>query len=122
MSLHVFCASLVAAVALIGGASSVVAAAAHRPPSEPRAARDPANGAAHVPPLNYRSPFAAHVDLGAAEVAPWRATNETVGRIGGWRAYAREAAGREPARGDSPAAKPPGHEQRHDAAPVPTPR
>ena len=86
MSLHVFSASLVAAVALLGGASSVAEAAAHGPASEQRGARDPANGAARVPLLNYRSPFATHVDAGAAEVAPWRATNETVGRIGGWRA------------------------------------
>ena len=121
MSLHVFPASLVAALALIGGASAVAEAAAHRPP-EQRAARDPANRAAPVLPLDYRSPFATHVDPGAAEVGPWKATNDTVGRIGGWRAYAREAAGREPARKDLPATKPDGHEQHHDAAPATAPR
>jgi len=45
-----------------------------------------------VPPLTYASPFARYRAYVDAEVAPWRETNDTVGRIGGWREYAREAA------------------------------
>jgi hypothetical protein len=119
MSFHSLPAVLVAAGVITAGASAVVEAAQPQPP-EQRAARDPANGAAPVPPLKYRSPFATFTDPGTADVAPWRATNDTVGRIGGWRAYAREAAGKDPAGKGAATAE--GHEQHHGAAQPPTPR
>jgi len=53
---------------------------------------DPASAAVSVPPLTYASPFARYRAYADQEVAPWRETNDTVGRIGGWREYAREAA------------------------------
>lgn len=43
--------------------------------------------------LAYRSALADYQTYKDQPVQPWRETNETVGRIGGWRAYAREAAG-----------------------------
>ncbi len=61
------------------------------------AADDPARADLPVVAPVYRSPFAAY--RGWQDVPPrsWVASNEAVGRAGGWRAYAREAA-RESAR------------------------
>ena len=52
---------------------------------------DPADPSARVPAAEYRSPFADYRPLGDEAVGNWRAANDEVGRIGGWRAYAREA-------------------------------
>ncbi len=52
---------------------------------------DPADPAIQVPPATYRSAFADYRPLDEAPVGDWRAANDEVGRIGGWRAYAREA-------------------------------
>lgn len=52
---------------------------------------DPADPAAPVPAAAYRSPFAGYRPLGDEAVGSWRAANDEVGRIGGWREYAREA-------------------------------
>lgn len=41
--------------------------------------------------LVYRSTLTGYRRLGDDEPVPWREANDTVGRIGGWRAYAREA-------------------------------
>ena len=49
----------------------------------------PAALAASVPA--WRSAFDGYRPFDDAPVAAWRASNDTVGRIGGWRAYAREA-------------------------------
>lgn len=60
-------------------------------PSAPAAA-DPLDARAVVPPAAYESAFRhyrGHADIG---LKPWKAANDEVGRIGGWRAYAREAA------------------------------
>lgn len=66
------------------------AAAAPRP--------DPADPRAPVPPLEWRS---ALDDYRRAAVPlperSWREANDTVGRLGGWRAYARELQGAAPA-------------------------
>ena len=45
--------------------------------------------------LTYRSTFDAYQRFTEENVGPWRDANDTVGRIGGWRSYAKE--GREPA-------------------------
>ena len=55
---------------------------------------DPADAGASVPSLVYESSFARYRAFAEQEVASWRETNDTAGRIGGWRVYAREA--REP--------------------------
>jgi hypothetical protein len=56
----------------------------------PRA--DPLDANAATAPLIYRSAFTGYKKL-AAESPPlaWREANDAVLRIGGWRAYAREA-------------------------------
>ena len=56
------------------------------------AASDPADANAVIPATIYQSPFVDYRPLGEDKDTPWRDANETVGKIGGWRAYAREAA------------------------------
>ena len=69
----------------------VAAAADAQTPAPPRTA-DPANPQAQVPPALHTSAFAGY--RRHADTAPlaWKQANDTVTRIGGWRAYAREAA------------------------------
>lgn len=45
--------------------------------------------------LGYRSTFEGYRAFADEKVGSWRDANDTVGRIGGWRAYAKEA--RQPA-------------------------
>lgn len=52
---------------------------------------DPSNTAAAVPSVVYNSSFSPYRAFVEQDVAPWRDTNDTAGRIGGWRVYAREA-------------------------------
>ena len=52
---------------------------------------DPLNAQAEVPPALHRSAFAFYRAVGDAPAAGWREANDIVARIGGWRAYAREA-------------------------------
>ena len=69
------------------------------PPQPPTPARsetktirpDPLNAQAEVPPAVYPSAFAGYRAVGDAQVGAWKEANDTVTRIGGWRAYAREA-------------------------------
>ena len=56
------------------------------------AAPDPANANAGIPATTYRSPFAENRPLGEDKNTAWKDANDTVGKVGGWRAYAREAA------------------------------
>jgi hypothetical protein len=42
-------------------------------------------------PGEYRSALDGYQAYSEAGMVPWRAANDTVGQIGGWRAYAREA-------------------------------
>lgn len=55
-----------------------------------------ANGAtdahAPVPPTLYQSPFMGYRELGADQATAWKDANDTVRSIGGWKAYAKEAA------------------------------
>jgi hypothetical protein len=55
-------------------------------------ASEPADAAAAVPPSLYQSPFANYRALREDINTPWREANDTVAKVGGWRAYAREAA------------------------------
>lgn len=58
------------------------------------AATDPANAKAGVQPLTYVSVFGTYRVFADEPITSWRDANDLTGRIGGWRAYAREA--REP--------------------------
>jgi len=53
---------------------------------------DPLDPAAVVDPVRHQSAFQGFRTHGDPTVGDWRAVNETVGRIGGWRTYAREVA------------------------------
>jgi hypothetical protein len=67
-------------------------AAAQTPHAAHRAS--PAASAPAAPSASdrYVSAFDGHRGHADAAPVPWRVANDTVGRIGGWRAYAREAA------------------------------
>lgn len=74
---------------------AATAAAAAAQPAPPPAA----------PTLPYRSAFEDYRPWSDQPPASWKEANETVGRIGGWRAYAREASGEAaPASSSEPAA------------------
>lgn len=64
---------------------------AHAQPSGEGAARNPADPGAQTPSLHYKSPFAGYRPFAGGAVGPWRDANDEVARIGGWKAYAREA-------------------------------
>ncbi|WP_332814032.1 hypothetical protein [Ramlibacter sp.] len=65
-------------------------------------------------PPGYRSAFEHYRPFGDPPVASWKDANDTVGRIGGWKAYAQEASG--PAR---PAAAPAQGQARGEGQPAP---
>lgn len=56
-----------------------------------QAQSDPFDATVAVPPVAYRSSFTGYRALSESPVGDWRAANDTVGRIGGWKAYAKEA-------------------------------
>ena len=55
------------------------------------AAVSPASGAARASPLPYRSAFEGYKPYTDDQLLNWKEVNDTTGRIGGWRAYAKEA-------------------------------
>lgn len=63
----------------------------------PRTKPDPLDAGAAVPPAAYSSALAQYQRHAEQPVMSWREANENVNRIGGWRAYAREASGSAPA-------------------------
>ena len=89
----------VAACALVTGLAQAQPAAVSRP--------DPLDASAPVPSAIPLSPLARYRPAGEVNVGSWKDANDTVTRIGGWRAYARE--GQAPAQAPSaamPAATP----------------
>jgi len=60
-------------------------------PASADARPDPLDARAPVPALKYRSSLAGYRRFADEKPAPWKEANETAARIGGWRAYAREA-------------------------------
>lgn len=52
---------------------------------------DPLDPRAPAPPLTYQSSLTALTPLNEPRLGSWQSANETVNRVGGWRAYAREA-------------------------------
>ena len=76
-------------------------ASAHTPASTARKA-DPLDARASVPAVVYESAFSRHRGVAGEKAIPWREANDTAARIGGWRAYTREAQRPEPAPPASP--------------------
>lgn len=75
-------------VALLVG----VADATAQVPMRSSAKADPLDARAAAPALVHQSAFAAYRAHAQAVPIGWKQANDTVNRIGGWRAYAREAA------------------------------
>ena len=90
---------------LVAWTLSMAAAAplAWAQPATDRAKPDPQDAKASVPRVIYQSPLTNYRGLSDEKVTSWKETNDNVGRIGGWRVYAKEAQQPEPA-GESPAA------------------
>lgn len=76
---------------LSGMAMAVPVASAQSLPQA--AAPHPGDAGVAVPATVYRSPLSGYRRFAETAVAPWRDTNDTTARIGGWKAYAREIAG-----------------------------
>ena len=72
---------------------------------------DPLDPNAAVPAVNHASPLARYKPAGDLILVPWKEANDTTARIGGWRAYAREA--------DPPAPFPPPASAPAASRPVP---
>lgn len=92
---------------------AATAQAGHEAPAAGRAS--PLDATAAVPAVTYESAFVRyrpHVDQ---KLRAWKDANDEVGRIGGWRSYAREAAREEPAAAPDPKAA--GSEVRTEPAP-----
>ena len=59
-------------------------------PSAGSGSPDPMDARAPVAPAVHVSPFAQYRPFAAEVLGPWKAVNDEVGRIGGWKVYARE--------------------------------
>jgi hypothetical protein len=85
--------------------AAILSLAAAQTWSEPTTPRpDPADPEAAVAPLVYRSAFDGYRKHADEKVDSWKAVNDNVGRVGGWRAYLKEA--QQPDEPDSTAAAP----------------
>ena len=116
---------------LVAAAVALAAAlAAHAQSAAPAARPDPLDPKAGMATLSYESSFARYRRLGETQSVPWREANDAVARIGGWRAYAREAqqpdavgvatpsqtpagSAAKPSQPPAPAAKPVPHDGHH---------
>jgi hypothetical protein len=76
--------------------AAAFSAAAQIPPSAATKA-DPLDPAASVPAAAYASAFDRYRRSADSKAVAWRDANDTTARIGGWRAYAREAQQPDPA-------------------------
>ena len=65
---------------------------------------DPLDPKAQVPSVRYESTLPQSRRIGDDKPVAWRAANDTVARIGGWRVYAREAQQLDPVAAEKPAA------------------
>lgn len=63
--------------------------------------------------LGYRSAFADYRAYSEQPVVSWRDTNENVGKIGGWRVYAKEALQADGASAPAPAPPPQPNPDQH---------
>lgn len=69
---------------------AATAQASHNTTAAGRAS--PLDAGADVPSATYESAFARYRPHADEKVRSWKDANDTVGRVGGWRSYAREAA------------------------------
>jgi hypothetical protein len=86
-----------AAACLVAGLAHAQVQTQPHPQVKPRpAAADPLDAQAAVPPAVHASALARYKPAGDLSVTSWREANDTVARVGGWKAYAREAQGLAP--------------------------
>lgn len=69
-----------------------LAAIAQIPPTPPRAGASAPVARTQAAPGEYRSAFEGYQPYSDEKMVSWKEANDTVGKIGGWRAYAKEAA------------------------------
>lgn len=69
----------------------LVAALSIAGPCAAQARPDPLDATAPVPAAKYHSSLGSFRASGDDKPVPWKEANDTTARIGGWRAYAREA-------------------------------
>jgi hypothetical protein len=81
------------------------ACAAQAQPARP----DPLDPAASVPSMRHESALRTYKPSGETKPVPWPDANANVERIGGWRAYARDAAAGAPAPAAAAPGAPPPH-------------
>ena len=75
----------------------IVAALFPAVPCSAQAGPDPLDATAPAPALKYSSSLNSFRAFGDDKPVPWKEANDTTARIGGWRAYAREARAPAPA-------------------------
>jgi hypothetical protein len=98
-------ASALAALLILGpGAVTAAQEPAHHPSHHP--SHHPAQRQADAPQSVYRSAFGLYRPWQDQAVGDWRALNDRVGRIGGWRTYLREAHAPEPPEPPGPSTAP----------------
>ena len=83
---------LAAAIATLALVASAAELPASMSTSSKTARPDPLDAAAPVPRVVHRSALDGYRANRDAPVRAWKDANDEVSRIGGWRAYAREAA------------------------------
>ena len=76
---------------IIPAALCAAAFAAAAQPAAPARKPDPLDSGAAVPAPVYESAFKHYRRWTDTSAVPWREANDLAERIGGWRAYAREA-------------------------------
>lgn len=87
-------------------AQAVLAQTATPPPAPPTSVSGVGSAQAAPVALPYRSVFDGYQPFTDAKVQPWKDSNLTVEKIGGWRAYAKEVAEPEPKDSQAPTASP----------------
>lgn len=112
MSYFKFFPGSLTAFALVASASAVAQGAAN--PASPSAvsttAAAPTAGGEVAAPGAYRSAFEGYQAFSDEKVVGWKEANDTVGKIGGWREYAKQAR-TEDGKPQTPDAKPAGTQQ-----------
>jgi hypothetical protein len=113
MNFHPICRRLPTLLCGLGACALLTAPALAQPLPAPGRA-DPLDPQASVPVLRYESSLSRYRGTADDKPVGWREANDTVTRIGGWRAYAREAQQPDPATAATPPAGQP-------ATPLPAP-
>jgi len=89
---HLLCALLCVPLTLaLAPAASAQTPRSTSPSPNTSLSADPLDPSVPLPALRYRSALQSYRADPGTELGDWKASNERVQRIGGWRAYAREA-------------------------------